>query len=78
MRIYIDVVCSFSKTGAIRPLYIRWNKCTVYNITKINRITPQKNEGTSRLLFNCMIGNNERDLYLEGGKWYIEKNELYN
>ena len=75
MKVYVNVVCSFSKKGAIKPLYVVWDKCTIYTITKILRVTPQKHDGTSRLEFECMIGRNQRNLYLEGGKWYFEKQD---
>lgn len=73
MRIYVDVICSFSKSGAVKPLYIIWDKCTIFSINRVLKVSPQKMDNTSRLEFICLIGKNERSIFLEGGKWYVEK-----
>ena len=45
MKTYVEVICSFSCNGQIKPMYIKWGNGTIYEITKINKIIPLKSVG---------------------------------
>ena len=77
MKQFVDVICLNQKTGQIRPLYILWENGIKYPIDKItdNSSCFIKKWGMG-LRFTCKIGNNYRYLFLEEGKWFIEKTQL--
>ncbi|MDI9541171.1 MAG: hypothetical protein QM204_06905 [Bacillota bacterium] len=78
MKQFVDVICLNQKTGQIRPLYILWENGIKYPIDKITQIIPAASlrSGGMGLRFTCKIGNNYRYLFLEEGKWFIEKTQL--
>ena len=79
MKTYVEVICSFSCNGQIKPMYIKWGNGTIYEITKINKIIPLKRDDSTCIQFSCQIGSNTRNLFLEEGKWYVEhRSALYN
>ncbi|HPX32478.1 MAG TPA: hypothetical protein PLT36_03140 [Erysipelotrichaceae bacterium] len=78
MKQFVDVICLNQKTGQIRPLYILWENGEKYPIDKITQIIPAASlkSGGMGLRFTCKIGNSYRYLFLEEGKWFIEKVQL--
>ena len=75
MKTYVDVICKYSKNGNIMPLYIVWNNGQKYSIDKITQIIPAASlySGGIGLRYTCCIGDQQRYLFLEEGKWFIEK-----
>ncbi len=69
---YIDVVVLVNQKGDIKPLFI------VFNGTKyrVDRIFSMRNAASSLggagLMFECLIQNHKRKIFLERDKWFIE------
>jgi len=78
MKQYIDVICLYQKTGQIKPIYIIWEDGRKYLIERITQIIPAASlkSGGMGLRYTCKICSQQRYLYLEEGRWFIEKTTL--
>lgn len=78
MKLFVDVICRYSRTGQIRPLYIVWEDGIKYPIEKITQIVPAASifSGGMGLRYTCRIGKQQRYLFLEEGKWFVEKADM--
>ncbi|MEA5018645.1 MAG: hypothetical protein VB009_08060 [Erysipelotrichaceae bacterium] len=74
-KIYIDVVSIHYKSGTIKPLFIVWENGQKYAIDKVKNITRAASlkAGGCGIRYTCMINNQERYLFLEENKWFIER-----
>lgn len=69
---YIDVVVHINPYGDIRPLIIVFNH-KKYPIDKIIEIKKAHSQvGGSGIRYRCRIQNQERNLFLERNRWFIE------
>ena len=75
MKQYVDVICIYTKNGKIKPLYVVWEDGNKYPIDKITQIIPSasRSSGGMGIRYTCCFGKQQRYLYLEEGKWFIEK-----
>ncbi|MBR2545097.1 MAG: hypothetical protein IKE93_02945 [Erysipelotrichaceae bacterium] len=75
MRTSVDVICMYPKNGLIRPLSIVWNNGANYPVRRITQVIPidGDEDHSCGLRYTCRIGNSVRYLFLENGKWFIEK-----
>ncbi|MEA5026304.1 hypothetical protein SDC9_138143 [bioreactor metagenome] len=73
-KIYVDVVTVHYKSGTIKPLFIIWENGQKYAIDKIKNVTRAASlkAGGCGIRYTCMISNQERYLFLEENKWFIE------
>ncbi len=73
-KIYVDVVTIHYKSGSIKPLFIVWNNGQKYPIDRIKNITRAASlkAGGCGIRYTCIINNQERYLFLEEDKWFIE------
>ena len=73
-KIYIDVVSIHYKSGTIKPLFIVWENGQKYAIDKVKNITRAASlkAGGCGIRYTCMINNQERYLFLEENKCFIE------
>ena len=80
MKQYVDVICIYTKTGQIRPMYIVWENGIRYPIEKITQIVPAASlySGGIGMRYTCLIGSQQRYLFLEEGKWFVEKPRAYS
>ncbi len=74
-KIYVDVVSIHYKSGTIKPLFIVWENGQKYAIDKVKNITRAASlkAGGCGIRYTCMINNQERYLFLEENKWFIER-----
>ncbi len=75
MKQYVDVICMYQRNGQIKPLSVLWNNGCEYRIDRITQVVPATSSysGHKGLRFTCMFGCNERYLFLDEGKWFIEQ-----
>lgn len=75
MKQFVNVICMYMKTGQIQPLYIVWDDGIKYPIDKVTQIIPAASlrSGGMGLRYTCKIGTAQRYLFLEEGKWFIER-----
>ena len=75
MKMFVDVICLYEKSGQIKPLYILWNGNVRYQIDRITQIIPAASlkSGGMGLRYTCKFGQSMRYLFFEEGKWFIEK-----
>ncbi|MDD2591222.1 MAG: hypothetical protein PHP11_06860 [Erysipelotrichaceae bacterium] len=73
-KIYVDVVTIHYKSGSIKPLFIVWSNGQKYPIDKVKNIcrAASLKAGGCGIRYTCIINNQERYLFLEENKWFIE------
>ena len=74
-KTYIDVVVIHYKSGMIKPLFIIWENGQKYPIDKVKNVVKAASlkAGGCGIRYTCMINNQERFLFLEENKWFIER-----
>lgn len=77
MKLYVDVIVLNTKEGQIKPLMIVWQNGVKYAIDKISQVTKAASTiaGGSGIRYTCQIQGQQRYLFLEEDKWFIEKKE---
>ncbi len=77
MKIYVDVVVLNTKEGQIKPLMIIWKNGIKYAIDKVSQVTRAASTiaGGTGIRYTCQIQGQQRYLFLEEDKWFIEKKE---
>jgi len=75
-KIYVEIIASFNKNGEIRPLKLIWEDGISYEIQKIIDIRPAASlkAGGCGIRYTCKINGQERYLFLEETKWFVEAN----
>ncbi len=75
MKKFVNVIGYFNKKGDIKPLYIVWDDGSKYPIDKVVQVIPAAtiHSGGMGLRYTCKIGREFRYLFLEEGKWFVEK-----
>lgn len=70
---YVDVVVKIDKLGRQMPLFLLWDNGQKYSIDKVVEIRKTSSRaGGGGLLYRCRIHNQERKLFLERDRWFIE------
>jgi|GEM_PF-443268 len=75
-RIYVDVVYLQKKDETVVPLMIVWEDGRKYRIDRIldRQFRPLEN-GIRGLRFSCVIQRQQRYLFREGDRWFIERTQ---
>ena len=75
MRTIVDVICLYPKDGQIKPLSIIRDNGARYPTDRVSQVIPidGKGERSCGIRYTCRIGKHLRYLFLENGKWFIEK-----
>ena len=70
---YVDVVALIDKQGKLTPLILRWDNGVQYPIDRILEVRKAVSEvGGSGILYRCRIQTQERKLFYEKNRWFIE------
>lgn len=83
-KVYVDVVAAFDRGGKIRPLSIRWEDGTTYEIDKLLdvRSTAAMKAGGHGDRYTVTISGREKYLFFERntsssgnntGRWFVER-----
>ncbi len=73
MKQYISVTAKFDSDGNILPLSINWSDGRVFDIDRITdiRYAASLKAGGAGIRYTCRIKQNEKYLYLEDNRWFI-------
>lgn len=73
MKQYVSVTAKFDSDGNILPLTINWNDGRVFDIDRITdiRYAASLKAGGAGIRYTCRIKQNEKYLYLEDNRWFI-------
>ncbi len=73
---YVDVIVHISKDGKQLPLYIYWDERGVQQKFKIDKILEIRHSascvGGCGILYRCRILGQERNLFYERNRYFIE------
>ena len=70
---YVDVVLLNSKQAKLTPLFIIWDNNIKYQIDKIIQVkNAHSSVGGGGIMYLCIIQNQQRKLYFERDRWFIE------
>lgn len=70
---YVDVITLIDKLGKIKPLILVWDNGVQYPIDRILEVRNAMSEvGGCGVLYRCRIQNEERRLFYERNRWFIE------
>lgn len=75
-KTYVDIVAKFNKDGHLTPITIVWEDGRRFDIQKIVdvRQAVSLKAGRSGVRYICKIENQLKTLFLDGDKWFVEKN----
>lgn len=75
MKQYVSVEARFDEDGNLLPLRICWEDGRRFEIDKITdvRFAPSLKSGGVGLRYTCRIGSNQRYLYFDENRWFIER-----
>ncbi|NLC34750.1 MAG: hypothetical protein GX760_05750 [Erysipelothrix sp.] len=70
---YVNIIAEIDKQGRIKPLYLRWDNQELYQIDKIIEVRQAVSKvGGNGLLYVVRIQNQNRRLFYEINRWFIE------
>jgi len=71
---YISVTATFDADGNIIPLYINWDDGRRFEIDRITdvRYAASLKAGGAGIRYTCRIKSQDKYLYLEENRWFIE------
>lgn len=70
---YVSVVQLVDKQGKIFPKTLIWDNGKEYSIDRILEIRNAVSQvGGCGILYRCKIGENERNLFYERTRWFME------
>ena len=74
MKQYISVTARFDEDGNLLPLKIHWNDGRSFDIDKVTdiRYAASLKAGGAGLRYTCKISGNERYLFLEENRWFVD------
>ena len=73
-KIYVNVTAQFDEDGVMRPLWITWSDGRKFKRDKVKgccRAASLKAGGVG-VRYTCIIEGQERYLFLEENKWFVE------
>ena len=71
MKIYVEVECSISQSGVIRPTAIHWSDGRVWKIKKVLHTCTSSNNEFEGIRYTILIGSAEKYIYRLGDRWYV-------
>lgn len=73
-KIYVKVIAEFDTDGTVTPLSMEWEDGTVYEIDKVTdaRRRASMRVGGTGMCYTCVIRRQERYLYFENPRWFVE------
>ncbi|MDR1795516.1 MAG: hypothetical protein LBR25_08995 [Erysipelotrichaceae bacterium] len=70
---YVSVIAHCDREGKVMPLVIEWENQKKYRIDRILEIRPAASQvGGGGILYRVRIGSQERRLFYENYRWFIE------
>jgi hypothetical protein len=70
---YVNIISLIDKEGQVTPLILLWDNGTKYAIDKIHEIRKAVSVvGGGGILYRCQIMGQERKLFYEKNRWFIE------
>lgn len=74
MKQYISVTARFDEDGNLLPLKIHWNDGRSFDIDKVTdiRYAASLKAGGAGLRYTCKISGNERYIFLEENRWFVD------
>ena len=71
---YVSVTAKFDPDGNIVPLRIHWDDGRYFDIDRVTdvRFAASLKAGGAGIRYTCRIRSNERYLFLEENRWFIE------
>lgn len=70
---YVEVDVRFSTEGRLRPLQILFDEGQIFEIDKIKDVCRRAADvGGVGDRYTCMIRGQERYLWFENGRWFVE------
>lgn len=70
---YVNIVALVDKEGKLTPLILVWDNGVKYKIDKILEIKKGASvTGGCGILYRCRIMNQERKLFYERNRWFME------
>lgn len=75
VREYVSVKAVFEQEGRVSPIEIYWDDGRVFVIDKVLDIRPAASlkVGGAGLCYTCRIGSQTAYLFLDNGRWFVEK-----
>lgn len=74
MKQFVSVEAKFDTDGNLLPLIIFWEDGRKFEIDKITdvRFAPSLKSGGVGIRYTCIIRNQQRYLFLDQNRWFIE------
>ena len=74
---YVSVTATFDPDGNVTPLRIHWGDGRSFDIERITdiRFAASLKAGGVGIRYTCRIHAQERYLFLEENRWFIENNK---
>ncbi len=74
-KVFVAVLAEFSADGILKPLSLRWEDGENYTIDRIVDIRPAASlkVGGQGVRYTVHILGKEVCMYLEDGRWFLEK-----
>ncbi|MBQ4105432.1 MAG: hypothetical protein IJC86_03485 [Clostridia bacterium] len=74
MKQYISVTARFDCDGNLLPITIHWDDGRSFEIDRILdiRYAASLKAGGAGIRYACRIGNQQRYLFLEDNRWFVE------
>lgn len=70
---YVEVIARITREGKITPLYVVWENGCKYEIDRILEVRNAASQvGGCGVMYRCRIQGQERNLYYEINKWFLE------
>ena len=76
-KVYVEVTASFLPDGGVRPLTVRWEDGTLYEVDRVLDVRPAAalKAGGCGIRYTCRIRGRQTYLFLDGDRWFVEKKE---
>lgn len=74
-KVYVVMNVQVQPDGSIRPMSMVWEDGTIYEIDRVLHIVPAASLKVSGCgtRYTVIIEGKQRDVFDEGGKWFVEK-----
>ena len=74
MKQYVSVTAIFDEDGNLLPINIMWDDGRKFPIDKVTdvRFAASLKAGGAGIRYTCQIGGNERYLFLEDLRWFVD------
>ena len=73
-KVYVEVTAAFTPEGEVRPLAVRWQDGTLYDIDRVLdvRHAAATKAGGCGIRYTCRIRGQVTYLFLEEDRWFVE------